>query len=202
LYFIMLTLALNFFVPKTKKLDIPYAIFTTGLLGMAFDLIIVFVYQSFYGYVYHHIALLITAFMSGLTLGGWLMTKRLSVTQNKKFSFILFEVGLILFSLAIIPILIFLQKTVVNLSFVFFLLSAVLGFLVGSEFPLANSLYRWQESTQTAGMLYAFDLFGSWIGALFVSVILIPIIGLVHTCVFLAALKLSSLIFVYMHKNN
>ncbi len=200
IYFVIFILALSLFSSRVKKVSIPYCILTTGMLGISFDLIIIFIYQSFYGYVYQHIALLITAFMSGLTLGGWLMTKRLSQIKNKRLNFILFEAGLIVFSLAIIPVLIYLQKSASNLSFVFFLLSAASGFLVGSEFPLANSLYQEKKSTQTAGILYALDLFGSWIGALIISVALIPIIGLIHTCIFLAVLKLSSLILLSLIK--
>ncbi|MFC1645961.1 hypothetical protein ACFL2Y_02150 [Candidatus Omnitrophota bacterium] len=196
IYFGLFVLVLSLFSSKIKKISIPYCLLTTGMLGMAFDLIIIFIYQSLYGYVYHHIALLITAFMSGLTLGGWSMTRRLSVIKNKRLNLILFEIGLIIFSLAIIPLFIYLGKAKLNLSFIFFVISAISGFLVGSEFPLANSLYQDRNSTQTAGVLYALDLLGSWIGALIISVVLIPVIGLVQTCIFLAVLKLSSLVFI------
>ena len=202
IYLIVLVLILSLRTPKIKKINVPYAILTTGLAGMAFDLIIIFAYQSFYGYVYHHIALLITAFMSGLTLGGWLMTKRLAVIKDRKQEFVLFETGMIIFCFLIIPILIYLQKSLINLSFVFFLLSAISGFLVGSEFPLANSLYQTKKSTQTAGILYSLDLLGSWIGALIISAALIPVIGLISTCIFLAVLKLSSLILIILFKNG
>ncbi|MDD5292153.1 MAG: hypothetical protein PHY46_03095, partial [Candidatus Omnitrophica bacterium] len=86
-------------IPRFKKISIPYAVLTTGLLGMAYELLIIFLYQSFYGYVYHHIALLITSFMLGLTLGGWLMTRGISSLKNAKLNFIIFEIGLIIFSL-------------------------------------------------------------------------------------------------------
>jgi spermidine synthase len=180
---------------RFKKIYIPYAIFTTGLLGISYELIIIFTYQSFYGYVYHHIALLITSFMSGLTLGGWLVTKRLSMIKNKKIKLILIEAALIIFSLAVAPLFIYLGAFEANLSFVFFIVSAISGFLVGSEFPLANYLYR-NKNLEQAGTIYAFDLMGSWIGAIAVSIVLIPVLGLVPTCIFLAALKMSSLILI------
>ncbi|HDN79082.1 MAG TPA: hypothetical protein ENG33_01295, partial [Chloroflexi bacterium] len=53
---------------------IPLAIATTGFGGMCFDLLIIFAFQVFYGYVYREVGLLITAFMAGLSLGGWLMS--------------------------------------------------------------------------------------------------------------------------------
>ncbi|MFH1621873.1 MAG: hypothetical protein ABIA97_01985 [Candidatus Omnitrophota bacterium] len=191
----------SLFYPKMKVINIPYAILTTGILGMSLDLIIIFIYQSIYGYVYHHIALLITAFMSGLTFGGWLITRRLSIIKNRRLNFIIFEIGLLIFSLTIIPIFIFIGNSQANLSFMFYIIIAISGFLVGSEFPLANSLYKQENSPQTAGMLYALDLLGSWIGALIVSIALIPILGLIQTCIFLAVLKLSSLILIGVSKN-
>lgn len=185
---------------RLRRINIAYAILTTGMLGMTFDLIIIFIYQSFYGYVYHHIALLVTAFMLGLTLGGWMMTRSLYKIKNKKIRFALIELGLIIFSLFLIPLFIYLCKSKLNFSFIFFLLSIISGFLVGSQFPLANSLYQLNNTTQTAGILYALDLVGSWVGALIVSVALIPVIGLIQTCIFLAVLKLSSLFLIAIFK--
>ncbi|MFC1752724.1 hypothetical protein ACFL96_04935 [Thermoproteota archaeon] len=187
---------------RLKNIVIPYAIFTTGTLGMTFNLIFIFTYQSFYGNVYHHIALLITAFMAGLTLGGWMMTKRIARIWNKKRYFITFELDLILFSLILVPALLSVGASKLNLSFVFFLLSALSGLLVGSEFPLANSFYKARSSSQTAGILYALDLAGSWIGAVVVAVFFVPIIGLLETCIFLALLKLSSLILIALFTRN
>lgn len=139
--------------------------------------------------------------MLGLTLGGWLMTRGISSLKNAKLNFIAFEIGLIIFSLAVLPLFTYLEKSKINLCFVFFVLSTVSGFLVGSEFPLANSLYKSQKTTQTAGILYALDLVGSWAGALIVSVLLIPVIGITQTCFLLAAIKLSSLILISVLKN-
>ncbi|MDD5617666.1 MAG: hypothetical protein PHG69_01090 [Candidatus Omnitrophica bacterium] len=186
---------------RFRKISIQYSILTTGLLGMSYELLIIFLYQSFYGYIYHHIALLITSFMLGLTLGGWIFTRARLEQKNTKAIFISFETGLIIFSLAILPLFMYLEKTRMNLSFVFFILSIISGFLVGSEFPLANRLYKSQNLTQTAGILYALDLVGSWIGALIVSVALIPVIGIIQTCIFLAAVKLSSIILISRFKN-
>jgi spermidine synthase len=167
------------------------------MLGMAYELIIIFLYQSFYGYIYQHIALLITSFMAGLTLGSWLMAR---TKKNTNTNFILLEVGLIIFSLAILPLFIYLEKIKFSLAFVFFILSIISGFLVGGEFPLANNLYKSQRLTQTAGILYAVDLVGSWIGAISICIVLIPVMGIIQTCLFLAVIKLSSLLLVSRFK--
>jgi spermidine synthase len=181
------------FSAQFKKISLSYAMLTSGMLGLTYELLIIFLYQSFYGYVYHHIALLITSFMLGLTLGGWIMMRN---NSHAKINFLRLEAGLIIFSLAVIPLFIYLEKAKLNLCFIFFVISAVSGFLVGAEFPLANKLYQGKNLTQTAGILYALDLVGSWVGALVTSVVLIPVIGIIQTCLLLAVIKLSSLLLI------
>lgn len=185
--------------PEYKKYIPLYAIMTTGFFGMTFDLIFIFVYQSFYGYVYQHLALLITAFMAGLTSGGWLMTKKLVRIKESIVSFIRIEFFLVIFPLILIPLLIFLNRSRSEFSFIFFILASMVGFLVGFEFPLANKILQEEKKLlHPAGLVYASDLFGAWVGALIISVGLIPIIGVVQTILFLVLLKVSSLTFLYI----
>lgn len=205
LLFTLFQLGLQKVAPSLKKIVIPYAIFGTGFLGMTFNLVFIFVYQSFYGYAYHHIALLVTAFMVGLTLGGWLMTRRISRGEKSLISFLKLEFALVIFSLLLVPLLLFLNRPVGQLneilSLLFFVLAGISGFLVGSEFPLANKIYsESREFTRSAGVLYATDLFGAWFGALAVSLCLVPVIGVINTCLILALLKTSSLTFLFTTK--
>ena len=185
---------------QLKNVPVQCTIMSTGLFGMAFDLIIIFIYQSLYGYVYHHIALLITSFMAGLTLGGWFMTKNLSRITARKQILILTEAGIIVFCLLMIPVFVLLKEAPSYCSFIFFVLSLLSGIFVGVQFPLANSLFQQKNSTQNAGRLYALDLLGSWIGALVVAVGLLPVLGLIQTCIILAALKTASLLLLIAGK--
>lgn len=205
-------LVLSIYIPGFKKSSIGFAIGTTGFMGLSFDLILIYAYQSFYGFVFSHFALLVTAFMSGLTLGGWLMTRRLSRIKNDYDCFSKIELAICGFCLMTGPLLLFLgHLPSLKFSFIFFLLSAVSGYLVGSEFPLANKIYwkdkpdpdtqeRGKSYTKTAGMLYALDLLGAWLAALVVSVALVPIIGILKTCILLLAIKTISLVLVILSK--
>ena len=78
------------------------------------------------------------------------------------------------------------------------ILSLVSGVLVGSEFPLANKIYLAGTGRvgEVAGGLYAGDLVGAWVGALVVSIWLIPVLGIVNTCILIASLKVVSLVLV------
>ncbi|HIC91929.1 MAG TPA: spermine synthase [Syntrophaceae bacterium] len=184
-----------------RKLAIPFSIASTGFLGMTFDLVLIFCYQAFFGFVYHHIALLVTSFMAGLTLGGWLMTHRLSRLKRDMLCFLKIEIMAILFSLAV-PILLINLGSMYSMWFapIFFLLSALSGLIVGLEFPLANKIYGTGKTAQTAGILYSMDLLGAWMGALVVSIALLPLLGLLKTCLFLACLKLLSLALILTSK--
>ena len=78
----------------------------------------------------------------------------------------------------------------------FLLLNAVAGFLVGAQFPIASRMWlvAWDEVGGTAGALYASDLLGAFLGAVVLSVILIPVLGVLQTCVVLTLLKSGSLL--------
>ena len=54
--------------------------------------------------------------------------------------------------------------------------------------------------TQTAGILYSSDLIGAWIGGLIVSIVFIPIFGIVITCVIFVVTKLGSLVILQLTK--
>jgi spermidine synthase len=77
-------------------------------------------------------------------------------------------------------------------------LNAGAGVCVGLEFPLANGLYRAPGTRvgQTTGTLYAADLVGACLGAVAISVALLPALGIVETCVVLVVLKVGSLALV------
>ncbi len=47
-----------------------------------------------------------------------------------------------------------------------------------------------------AGGLYACDLLGAWVGVLIVSIWLIPVLGIVNTCILIACLKIVSLVLI------
>ena len=186
---------LNICIPGFKKASIGFAIATTGFVGMSFDLILIYAYQSFYGFVFSHLGLLVTAFMAGIALGGWQMTKNLNKIKNAPLTFSKIELAITSFCILVGLLLITLKGFLsLGLSPLFFLLSGICGYLVGLEFPLANKIYK--SNTKTAGLLYALDLFGAWLAALIVSVALVPVIGIIPTCFLLAGLKIISLAWV------
>jgi spermidine synthase len=183
---------------------VPLAIAATGFTGMTADLILIFAFQSIYGYVYHWIGLLIAAFMAGAALGGWLMTRWLSRIRSDKRAMLALEGALVLFWVLLpLGLTVLYSRAASPLAFraiqpLLFLLNALAGLLVGAQFPLANR--TWQrgrgDEKGTAGVLYAADLVGAFVGAILVSVVFLPVLGIVGTCLLAAMLKVGSLVLV------
>lgn len=189
--------------PRFKETAVPIAIVTTGFGGMAFDLLVIFAFQIFYGYVYYQIGLLITAFMAGLSVGGLVMTHQVRRVEVGKRTLIRLEEALagywILFPAILFSIYAQAHRPQVAplVAPVLLILNILSGFLVGLEFPLANKMYFGGSLSRTAGILYAADLLGAFLGALLASVVLLPALGILQTCALMALLKLGSLTLVF-----
>lgn len=202
-------LIIRFKVARLAKLSIPLCIATTGFAGMIFDLALIFTFQALYGYVYHWIGLLVTAFMAGAAAGSLWLTSILDRIKRDFGFFLKLELAIVLFAGALPVIFLrfspYLDRPVVFflLQMVFLLLSFLSGLLVGAEFPLANKIYLTPPFQRkggtpnlsgTAGLLYGSDLFGGWVGGILGGVVLLPVLGLVGTCMVVIMLKASSLI--------
>ena len=203
---------------RARMASVPIVMVTTGFAGMAFDLLAIFAFQAFYGYVYQQIGLLVTAFMAGLSLGGWIMTRRverigegpvlsgsteLAEVSVEGKSLLLRLEGAIAACWLLFPIILailYAQAGRPGISAaigpILLILNVLAGFLVGMEFPLASKMYQRVSISETAGILYASDLLGAFLGALLVSVMLLPALGVLETCLLVVVLKLGSFVLV------
>ena len=213
--FTLLTAAIFIKRPHLSRQSIPYVIFTTGLAGMIFNLAVIFTFQTFYGYLYHQIGLLIAIFMFGVALSSFLITQHLDRIKRDSLLFLKLEMVIILFSF-LFPFVFFipsqyLEKTVISLLFypIFLIMSFLSGVWIGLQFPLATKIYlgapaKGETFGHTAGLLYGADLLGGFLGGLFGGILLLPILGLKESCFMMAMIKISSgilfLLFMKTHK--
>jgi spermidine synthase len=200
----LFTLALLRVTSQGRRVVLPIVIATTGFTGMAADLILIFAFQSLYGFVFHWVTLLITSFMVGLSLGGLLMTRRAAWFGKERSILLRLELSLALYWV-LMPVTLGIAYSRMDhpaiyssVQGLFLLLNAVAGFLVGAQFPVASRLWLVSrgEVGGTAGALYASDLVGAFLGAVILSVILIPVLGVLQTCVVAVLLKSGSLLLV------
>jgi len=191
-----------------ERIPLAFTVITTGFFGMAFDVLLIFSFQTLYGYLYHWIGLLLAAFMVGLAMGSWATTRAMNRMENPARFLAQVEAGVILYSVLALALL----ASLYSASFqgvdpqawrvVFLFLGSAAGFMVGLEFPLASKLFTRGEGEvgRTAGVLYAADLLGAWAGSLLVGVLLVPVLGILQTCAVIIFLKLASFFFLSASK--
>jgi spermidine synthase len=195
------------------------AITTTGLAGMAFEIIFIFMFQNIYGYVYQKIGIIVSFFMFGLAAGGFLVNYCMAVLERPNRSgypppsriplyqrlLMLFETSILVFSIATPPLIALaasrpLQAHAgVGVEIVFYALVLLSGFLTGGEFPLAGRIYfsTGQPLQKTAGFVDGFDCLGASVGALATGLITLPLYGLANTCILIASLKAGCLLLLF-----
>ena len=139
-----------------------------GLTSIAVEIIVIIAFQTLYGYIYHTVSLLFASFMAGMALGAYLGTKIKNV-DLKHLIVVQFQ-SLILLLL----LFLFLKQTPPPLFFPVYLI--FLGSIGGEMFIISNQLYL--KKGLHYGLGYGLDLIGSFLGAIAVSSILIPLVGL------------------------
>ncbi len=199
----LLLLYLNF-ARHYKNLPVAYGIATTGFFGMLANLILIFSFQVFYGYLYHMIGALISIFMAGIAAGSIFMTARVEKIKRAIELFIGLEALIGIFSVILAIIITKFLGTAAYTPLVFTILLFISGLLMGLEFPLASKicLRETQETGRVSGLLYASDLMGGWLAGIVGGVILLPILGLFDACMVMLLFKLSSLILLIASKKS
>jgi spermidine synthase len=199
---ILLPIWLKKSIHEVRPVAIVTAVATTGFAEMAFQVIILLSFQIIYGYVYYKLSIILTSFMIGLIFGGWWASKIIEMGRGNFLNFIEAQICICIYPL-ILP-LIFLGfagssgkfSTYLGSNIILPFLPIIAGFIGGFQFPLANKLYLQSRDglVKAAGLTYGVDLLGSSLGALLVSVFLLPILGIPVICLLVALLNLVSLV--------
>ncbi|MBU4445809.1 spermine synthase, partial [bacterium] len=91
-------LFLRYKIERLKRINIPYCIATTGFTGMILDIALIYTFQILYGYVFHWIGLLVTAFMVGTAVGSIAITLYMDRIKKDIVCFIKIEIAIIMLS--------------------------------------------------------------------------------------------------------
>ena len=199
---ILLPIWLRKSIDKVRPVAVLTAVATTGFAEITFQVLTLLSFQIIYGYVYYKLSIILTSFMIGLIFGGWWATKIIEKGRGNFLNFIQAQICICIYPL-ILP-LIFLGfagssgkfSTYLGSNIILPFLPIIAGFIGGFQFPLANKLYLQSRRglVRAAGLTYGLDLFGSCLGALLVSVFLLPILGIPVVCFMVALLNVVSLV--------
>jgi spermidine synthase len=162
----------------------------TGFSASVIELVILLVFQIYFGQLYQAIALLISGFMIGLAVGVWLAEKQ---SSKIKLSWLIKTQGLIgIFSLFVFLILLLVQEFTfpdILLKALLFISMPILGGITGLQFSLVVKLQK-QIKVSVASSAYAIDLIGAAGGAILASALMIPVLGIPITILLLVGLNL------------
>ncbi len=165
-----------------------------GFSAISLEVVIILGFQAIYGYAYYQLALIMSGYMTGLMFGSWYSLRAIQKSKSGFKNFVSFQIIMTGYPLLTFTVLFALSKMILPallIQLIFLLLIVGAGFIGGYQFPLATDLiFQGREKIErVGGMLYASDLFGSVIGALMTSTILVPILGLGYTCVVFSLLN-------------
>ena len=172
----------------------PWAKGVGGFSLLSCELILLLLYQVYYGYLYYRIALILAVMMLGMAAGTALGARRPVWARPAGLAVLHLltafgAAGLIGF----LPLLA--HAGAGNaMEWGFLLWAAALGAVAGCEFPVALGVRRGgtESLARRTGAVYAADLAGSGLGALLTGLWAVPVLGAATTLALLAALNLAT----------
>jgi len=171
---------------RSRNLFYLIPLFVMGLSSITIEIILILAFQTFHGYIYLGLALLFSFFMLGLCLGAFSGAKR----NNPRLSDLLLIQ--FIFMIFIFFLLTALQQQIP--LFLFFVFLLLFGAACGNLFVISNRLFLQKSSNY--GLGYGLDLLGSFLGALAVSSLLIPLVGLQMLTKYLLLINSFTLLFL------
>ena len=180
-----LALLMAFYFSGISKEE--YLLFSTGFVTMGSEILVIFVFQIFFGYIYFQISLIVTVFLAGL-MPGVLLGQRIGRNAVKT---MLITDGLLIVLCALFAMII-LPENAHPKEGTILLFGFCVSVLCGCQFPLA--LKSGGDDDRRVSFAFSADLSGAACGALLTSVLLIPYLGLAGTLMTLIGLKFSSII--------
>lgn len=172
-------------------------IFITGFSASAIEIILIIAFQVIYGYTYQMMGILITFFMAGILIGSFSLVNKFKILI-RNYSIIQYLIGI--FSILVALLLYFIKSA--NLSnlvvyIIFTSMVIITGILTGLQFSMASRLKE-VSYTRNASSTYASDLFGAAIGAIAVSVFLIPYFGIIKVSLIVAILNFITGLYILL----
>jgi len=173
-----------------------FVLFSTGFTVMGSEILVIFAFQIFFGYIYLQIGMIVTVFLAGLLPGAW-FGDRLRYRSKQTLAI---SDGLLIVLMGLLIIVVIYGGHHLSVAF-FLVFGFVISLICGFQFPVA--LYLRGGDAPAVTRTFSADLIGAACGTLVTNVVLIPYFGIIWSAAGLIGLKLCSLIFmVVLHEKN
>ncbi len=200
-FLLLLSGLVNMRLKKIYKKYVLSAVMTSGLSATTFQVVVLLSFQIIYGYMFYKLGFILTSFMIGLAIGGWLITKIMPKIKNDLKVLIWNQTAISVYPLIAVILLFWISGSKSGVLYwsganlVFPFLSALSGFIGGFLFPLANKIYLGEGDKigQVSGLNYGVDLLGSCLGAILTGIFLVPLLGIPKTCLAISLLNFTVL---------
>ncbi len=177
---------------RTSRVE--FILFSTGWMTMGSEILVIFAFQIFFGYIYFQIGIIVTVFLAGL-LPGAVWGRRFAGGGRR--ALILSDVALIVLLGATFAAVHVGDR--LGQAFYLFLGFSV-AFACGLQFPAALRLQG--EGGRAVTAVFSADLIGAALGTLVTSTMLIPYLGITGAIGVLTGLKVLSLFIAgTLHEN-
>jgi spermidine synthase len=205
--FVSVLLIVAVFINNARRTSLSLAVACTGMSSMVGELLLMAVFQVFYGSLFHLMGMLFALFMAGIGVGSYLATIETvrRISDVKIMTFLEFAMSFILLAQA--GFLGFVGQSAFEAARLPFILSGLCltGVFTGMTYPVASRLYRAaggnletvgvEGSIRGAGLVYAVDLLGGCTGGIIGGMIFLPALGMKGSFLALGLIKVTTALF-------
>ena len=198
--FFELLLAMAMIIYVVRLRPVYLVIFCGGFAAAALEVVLLLAFQVLFGSLYYQVGWVITMFMLGLVIGTFMIGRFWPSWGRLHMVGLAVAIALLAIGLPFILEALGQSESLALGKAGIPLLTLLLAILVGMEFPLAARI-DFQDAATTSSKLYTADYLGAALGALLVSTLLIPILGVFMVCLLTAGLNLVAGAMMLVRRN-
>ncbi|MBC8278169.1 MAG: hypothetical protein H8E46_08050 [FCB group bacterium] len=191
-------LILSFLIAGGDRISkgVKTAVAMGGMSQMGIQLMLIWGFQSVFGYVYYQQAILITAFMAGGAAGAFWVHRQPDFTARiSGRNFIFIQAGITALPITAFVVLSLAKSGGSPVAYLLTLTALVSGIAGGMHYSAGAKLLKGHYQ-QAGGGLYAFDLIGAALGSIAVTLLMIPVFGFFRTSLILTGFGIVPLVYL------
>lgn len=181
-----------FWAAKSKTRLLRFVASGLGFAQMSFQLLLIICFQIAFGYIYYQIGLLVSIFMLGYAAGSIIFLWIHKLNKDRRCDL----VSICIMAILMLSWFLFFKYFAFRSNLIFLATSLLSGVLDGIIISaLSYRVAKNSDSSAAISFIYGSELFGSSLGALVITSLFIPILGIkVSFLILVVMLSVSSLI--------